>query len=382
MVVKRRRVGPLVVAGLGVVGLAGLALLEGGPSNAEGTLLVALIAFLAVGALVLWRAPGNRLGWVLSLIGLALLASAVAGALSDRGLVAGDAIGGALWFGWLVLTGFLFLWFPTGRVPSRLWRVVEWIGFLSALIAVSYVFSEQLCMEFADAGGCALWVTNPIGIPGVPNPEYGPLSGFSLLFQAGYILLALAAFVTRFVRSKGIERLQLKWFLYAALLLVGAIGLEEAMTSLPSWVNDSLFGVAVAGLPVGIGIGILKFRLYDIDRIVSRTVGYALVVAVLAGVYVGIAVWLPSRIPGEQSPVFVAGATLLTVGAFNPVRRRILRVVDRRFHRSRYDSEAVMTDFASHVREHVDIDRISTEWLEVVDSTMRPVSVGLWMRDE
>ncbi len=381
MVARGNGVSHLVVAGLGVVGLAGLAVLEGGPSDAEATLLVALIAFLAVGALVLWRAPGNRLGWVLSLIGLALLASAFAGALADRGLVAGDAIGGALWFGWLVLTGLLFLWFPTGRAPSRRWRVVEWIGFLAALVAVSYVFSERLCLEYADAGGCHVWVPNPIGIPGVPNPEYGPFSGFTLLFQAVFILLSLAAFVTRFIRSKGIERLQLKWFLYAALLLVGAVVFEETGTSMPGWVSDSLFGAAVAGLPVGIGIGILKFRLYDIDRIVSRTVGYALVVALLAGIYASIAVWLPSLIPVGESPVFVAGATLLTVAAFNPARRRVLRAVDKRFHRARYDSEAVMTDFASRVREHVDIDRISSEWLGVVDSTLRPVSVGLWMRD-
>ena len=127
-------------------------------------------------------------------------------------------------------------------------------------------------------------------------------------------------------------------------------------------------------------MAILKHRLYDIDRIISRTVGYALVAGLLALVYVSIAVWLPTTVTDAQSPIFVAGATLLAAALFNPLRKRVLRMVDRRFHRSRYDSEEVFANFASRLREQVDMDRLTDDWLGVVIKTMGPRTAGIWMR--
>jgi hypothetical protein len=194
-----------------------------------------------------------------------------------------------------------------------------------------------------------------------------------------FVLAAIAAIVARIVRSHDVERLQLKWFLLSAASFAVVVVAQEVL-SLPAGIDDIPFGLAVIFLPVSIGVAILKYRLYDIDRIISRTLGYSILVVILALFYVTFAVWIPSRLIGEQPPVFVAAATLAAAAAFNPLRRLVLRFVDRRFYRSRYDIEAVMSNFASHLREQVDMDRLASDWLRVVIRTMGPTSAGVWMR--
>ncbi len=346
----------------------------------DALLLMAAVVFVAVGVIVLARASGNRLGWVLSLIGLSLIGAGIAELLNQKGLVAGEAIGGTLWLSWFVLAGFLFLWFPTGRVPSRRWRFVEWIGFVGAAVSLSYLVAGEICLETNDDGICTNWARNPIGIPAIPNPEYGPLGGLNTAVLGVFIVASIGGIAYRFFRSRGVERLQLKWLLLSAVALF-AIALVQESVPMPLWLGGVLFGLGVVALPVSIGVAILKYRLYDIDRIISRTLGYGLVVVFLALVYVTIAVWLPTRVTGEQSPIFVAGATLLAAALFNPVRRRVIRAVDRRFHRSRYDPDRVMSDFAGRLREQVDMERLTSDWLGVVIRTMSPASAGVWMRE-
>lgn len=370
----------IVAGGLALLAvLGGVILIIDQPINSGSLLMLAALVFVGVGTLVVVRS-NNRIGWVVSLIGIALIGAGVTEFWTRRGYVAAGAIGGTLWFSWFVLAGFLLLWFPTGRVPSRHWRFVEGLGFLGIVVAVSYAFSAQVCTNSSDNGPCLTWVDNPIGISWVPNPEFGPLGGLNYAVLGGFVLLSLAAIVFRFVRSRGVERLQLKWMLTSGICLVALGFLEEAI-DLPLWVDDTLFAAGVAALPVSMGVAVLKYRLYDIDRIISRTLSYALVVVSLALVYITVAVWLPTRLTGEQSPIFVAGATLLAAALFNPLRRRIVHGIDRRFHRSRYDSDLVMSDFAGRLREQVDMDRLTSDWLGVVIRTMSPATAGVWMRE-
>lgn len=375
---RRRLIAPSVIAVLGAGGAIWQAV--EGWVGFDVLLLAAAVAFVAVGVTVLVKTPGNRLGWVLSLIGLALIGAGIAEMLNQRGIVAGEAIGGTLWFAWFVLAGFLFLWFPTGRVPNRHWRFVEWLGFVGVAVSLSYLVAGQMCRETNDEGICINWVRNSIGIPAIPNPEFGPLAGLNYALLGVFIVASIGAIAYRFIRSRGVERLQLKWLLLSAVALFAIASVQESVP-MPLWLDSALFGLGVVALPVSIGVAILKYRLYDIDRIISRTLGYGLVVAFLALVYVTIAVWLPTRLTGEQSPIFVAGATLLAAALFNPVRRRVIRAVDRRFHRSRYDSDLVMSDFARRLREQVDMERLTSDWLGVVIRTMSPASAGVWMRE-
>jgi len=375
---RRRLIAPSVIAVIGAAGAIWQA--AEGWVGFDALLLMAAVVFVAVGVIVLARASGNRLGWVLSLIGLSLIGAGIAELLNQKGLVAGEAIGGTLWLSWFVLAGFLFLWFPTGRVPSRRWRFVEWIGFYGVAVSLSYLVAGEICLETNDDGICTNWARNPIGIPAIPNPEYGPLGGLNYAVLGVFIFASIGAIAYRFFRSRGVERLQLKWLLLSAVALF-VMGLVSEWIALPLWLDDSIFGLGLTAVPVSIGVAILKFRLYDIDRIISRTLGYGLVVVFLALVYVTIAVWLPTRVTGEQSPIFVAGATLLAAALFNPVRRRVIRAVDRRFHRSRYNSDRVMSDFAGRLREQVDMERLTADWLGVVIRTMSPASAGVWMRD-
>jgi hypothetical protein len=369
----------IVVGIVWLLAIAGVVVLfQNTGISAQATFILAALIFVGVGTLIVLKV-GNRLGWVTCLIGLALIGAGFADIGSKQGYLALGAISGTLWFGFFVLACFLMLWFPTGRVPSPRWRFVQWIGYYPALVAVSYLFADELCLEANDVGGCELPVDNPMGIPGLPNPEYGAMSGVNFAFIAVFLFLSTASLVTRFVRSRGTERLQLKWFASAAVGLVVIETVSEWLP-LPTWFDDTLFSVTLAALPLSIGVAILRYRLFDIDRIISRTLGYALVVAILALLYAVVAIWIPSQIIGEQPPIFVAAATLAAAAAFNPLKRSILRTVDRRFHRSHYDTEVVMSNFAGRVRDQVDMDSLTNDWLGVVIRTMGPRTAGVWMR--
>ena len=192
-----------------------------------------MLLFLVLGDLILWKAAGNRIGWIFSAIGLMFLGAAIAGGLAAQGSLVFEAIGGALWLGWIVLIGTLVLWFPTGQVPSRRWLWLQWVGFgVLAVTFFTYIFTEQLCIDTSDSGGCAVWAANPIGIPGVPNPEFGWLGGplFALypVFMGGAVL----SLFMRYRKAGTIERLQLKWFLFACASFVAALGAEIVLEAL------------------------------------------------------------------------------------------------------------------------------------------------------
>jgi hypothetical protein len=369
-----------LVAHLALIVGSGLTLvavvLQGGPTETEPALLLSAVVSLVVGHLILVRADGHRVGWALMLIAVCLAGTAIAGGAADRGSFVADVIGGTTWFMLFVALGLLIYWYPTGRAVSPGWRWVGWLGGVAGLLALSYMLTEEICIE-GGGEACLVFAPNPIGIPGIPNSEY-ELWGIGFLLGLGFGAASVVTLVVRFFKARGVERLQLKWFVMACLVLVLGFFLSE-LDFMPEWFTYYSFGFLLLALPVAVGASILRYRLYEIDRIISRTVSYALVVGllglVLFGLVAGLGAWL-----GRENQLVVAVSTLAVAGLFNPVRRRVQGWVDRRFNRSRYDAERVMSEFVAGLRGRVDRDGVVEGWVGVVSETMQPTSVGVWVR--
>jgi hypothetical protein len=204
---------------------------------------------------------------------------------------------------------------------------------------------------------------------------------FFILMIASFVLSG-ASLVRRFVRSSGAERSQIKWValvgacVAAILTLLLVVAGLEAVDS--TWGELLLVGGVVA-IPAAVAIAVLRYRLYEIDRLVSRTVGYVVVLSVLTAVYVVGAVWLPTQLLGEQTPLFVAASTLTVAGLFGPLRKRVVVWVDRRFYRARYDADRVAEAFSSRLRDQIDLTDLTTDWVGVVTTTLRPTTIGVWV---
>lgn len=387
MVALRRRArrqsirpAPLLILMVGA-GCLGFILANSRFVELDSLLLISAVVFALVGAIILQRTDGNRVGWVVAATGLALFLAGFNAVLSGRGGLVADAIGSAIWLSWFVLVGFLMYWFPTGRPVTPRWRWLGWWGLALGLISLSYVVSDQLCLDEGQ-GGCEVWVDNPIGIAGVPNPEYGEFSGFGFAALLGFVLLAGVSLVVRFVRSRGIERLQLNWFVFAVVSIIVATVAQETIADLAPVtvvVFDLLWGLSIVALPIAIGVSVLKYRLYEIDRIVSRTVTYLLVLGLLAAAYLGGFLLLTQVFPSDNDLV-VAATTLGVAALFNPARNRIRRAVDRRFNRSRFNTQKVMDDFSGSLQGNVDSEGLVDGWLGVVSETMQPSTVAVWIR--
>jgi hypothetical protein len=222
-------------------------------------------------------------------------------------------------------------------------------------------------------------IANPIGVAAVGNLEESPVISALILLLTVLAAVAIGSLVLRFRRSRGEERQQLKWFTYSAAL----VPLSVLGDALPAVVGDLLFDVPIVFLPVAAGIAILRYRLYDIDRLINRTLVYGLLTALLGGVYVGAVLVLGQvfgGVTGDPPNWVVAGATLAVAALFQPARRRIQAVVDRRFNRRKYDAAETIDAFGARLRDQVDLDTLSTELLAVVDQTMQPTRILLWLR--
>ena len=344
-------------------------------------LLLAFTAFMGVGALIVANRPGNAIGWVFSAIALL----AVTGALAEEyagyavrtrpGLLPGGVLAG--WYaGWawyptvtlaLVFTPLLF---PDGRPPSPRWRLVAWLAGAGTALFVALA-AVQPTIELDDGHV----VDNPIGVAAVGDPE----TGFLNITLGLLVVAAVVSLVVRFRRSRGEERLQLKWFTYAAAVLpVILLG-----DYLPDAVSNLLFAVGISLLPVAAGLAVLRYRLYEIDRLINRTLVYGLVTVLLAGVYAGLVLVLGQLSGGVASDPpswVVAGATLAVAALFQPARQRVQRLVDRHFNRARYDAVRTVEGFSARLRDQVDLDTLAAELLAVVDQTVQPTRASLWLR--
>jgi hypothetical protein len=366
--------------------------------------LYTLLFFLpyAIPGLILQiRRPDNSIGRLLIGIGWAC-ALATLRVEGDRlALTQGTApvvsrlVAWGTGFGWPAALALLFMMtliFPSGHLPNR-------HRYLSVTAIVLAVFSVLLValaptIEVAHVLGDTVTLLNPLSL--YPSSSFwavGPSEGALFTINLALLGAGVVLIVARYMRARGTERLQLRWLTSAVIVAsVGTVvgfaiasvtgnAAGDPRTSGPgllvAWLPAIL---GIVAIPVAIALAVLRYHLYDIDTVISRTVGYSLVLLALGAVYLAGAVWLPTRLVGHQPPLAVAGATLAVAALFNPLRARILHRVDRRFDRSRYSSELVAANFSDRVRDEIDPDQLRDDLVEVVSDTMHPSTLGVWVK--
>ena len=353
-----------------------------GGSGLNGSVGIVFIgAFATVGALLAWKRPRNPLGWLLSAIGLVYAVAGFGAFLAHfpRTLPLAD------WLGFLYVLGFglcvfVVLLFPTGQLPSRRWRPVAWTA--GAGLA-GWVLGNAFAPTLITADQP---VPNPVGVTGAPGKLFTvmALGGAGLIAATG--LAAVASLAFRYRQAGTAERAQLKWLLYAAAVIVVAwlavVPIEAIMgpSDAASNLQNALSSGAVALVPVAIGIAVLRYRLYDIDRVISRTVAYAIVTGLLVGIYAGL-VLLATQVLRLHAPVAVAAATLVAAALFTPVRRRVQQRVDRRFNRVRYDGDRMVEEFAAGLKDAVDLETVRADLAGVVNQALEPAHVSVWVNE-
>jgi hypothetical protein len=351
------------------------------------------VFYPTVGAIVASRRPENPVGWLLCLYGLVISIGyfcaeyAIYALLAQPdSLPAGEAMAWIVSWVLPILNGlqvFYILLFPTGRLPSRRWR---WLGWLTVIFVVVGVVLA------AFSSGALLGILgpiqNPLGIEGFSSIYYK-----AVLFTMASLLTlaaALAVFI-RLRRAIGVERQQIKWFAYAAAAYASAGILAYIIPRVidtPLWferVGFALNIVFIPAIPIAIGIAILRYRLYDIDILINRTLVYGSLTATLVALYFGGIVVLQRifvLLTGEQSTLAVVASTLVIAALFTPLRRRIQSFIDRRFYRRKYDARKTLDAFSAQLRNETDLDALSDDLVGVVRETMQPAHVSLWLRPD
>lgn len=349
-------------------------------------LLAGFGAFAVVGALLVAKRPANLIGWIMSVVGLMVALFPVGDAyaayvMTTRGQPGALAVVGAWvqsWYWYLLLSLaliYLPMLFPDGRLPSRRWLPVAVVAGIGTLGAVFLgMLTDTLSGQNVDYR-----IENPIGVEGLAHVEDLPVfAALGVLLAVG-TLGAVASVVVRYRRSQGIERQQLKWFLYAA----APIMTIPVLDFVPGIIGGLVFGVVLVGIPSAIGIAVLRYRFYDIDRVINRTLVYVILTVTLIAVYVGSIVLLQyvfRTLTGSESQLAVVASTLAIAALFSPLRRRIQGFIDRRFYRKKYDAAKTLAVFSDKLRNETDLDALSTELLAVVRNTMHPEHVSLWLK--
>ncbi|HEY6635221.1 MAG TPA: hypothetical protein VI141_06370 [Acidimicrobiia bacterium] len=332
----------------------------------EGSLLerhplsFAALFFIWVGGLIVYRI-GHRIGWVTAAVGLMFAANSFLDEIPVGPLT--DQLQLTAWTSALFFTGLLVFWFPTGHAISPRWMWVSWIAGSAQALALIWTFVYG------------------------PEAEVSPgqeVAAVGFLIVAWFIVIAVLSLVVRYFRASGIVRQQIKWFSFAVIAVqLLNLGWETMETWLPvsQTVWDVALALALMAVPISIGVAILRFRLYEIDRLVSRTVTYVVVVGLLGAGFATL-VWLPLMLglSPANPPVLTAVSTLAVAALFNPVRKRVQRRVDRRFNRSHYDAVVIAERFADGLRDQHDGDEIVAGLIAVVSTTLSPASVGAWTR--
>ncbi|MFL6022948.1 MAG: hypothetical protein ACJ72O_06375 [Marmoricola sp.] len=352
------------------------------------------LSFASVGIVVSLRQPANRIGWVCLAIGLLL--SIDAGSYGSFGRNTGSAplpgAGFATWLGdwiWLPAIGsvgtFLLLLFPDGRLPSRRWRAVAWTS--AGVIALAVLAEAFQPGMLSSAPG----VANPYAVEAAKYIP-GRLPGGANVFLAPCFAAAAASLVLRFRRATGRQRLQIKWFATAAALLAllfafaGVANLVaellDAGRPLTLRLLEDAVSASAAGLPLAIGIAVLRHDLYEIDVVINRTLVYGALTGTLAATYLGSVLLLQlvlSRFTAGSS-LAIAASTLAVAALFGPARTRIQAVVDRRFFRNKYDAHQTLERFGTRLRDQVDLSDIGSDLIAVVTETVQPSHLSLWLR--
>jgi hypothetical protein len=348
--------------------------------------LLGAVIVATVGSVLASRRPRHPVGWLMLAFGLSLSAAGSAVAYTNYGVArAGAAPAAALVALYvpativiaIVCNGFILLLTPTGALPSPRWR---WWAGVTAATPVALLLVVTLAPR-------------PIGRPveAVDSPlDLGALDGALLVaYQAAFavtiiaVVVAAASLVVRFRRARGIERQQLRWVALATVVVVFLSLVNLATLAIGAYdLAPAVGGLNPPILSAGIGAAILRYRLYDLDRIISRTLAYGLLTVLLGGGYAG-AVLALGQLFGvrDRTPSWaVAGATMAAAALFQPARRRIQQAVDRRFNRRKYNAEQTIQAFSTRLREQIDLDALSAELLAVVDQTVEPTRVSFWLR--
>jgi hypothetical protein len=296
----------------------------------------------------------------------------------------------SLWV-WILMFGFivyLLLLFPNGRLPSSRWRPFAWLSAALTLMAVILmaISPDAVLDTLGSSDNGRISLLNPLGVEGLPN-LYRPVQ--TLVLAMG--LAAAASVVVGRRGARGVERQQIKWLLYAgAIFFVGNVLKNTVFSPLGDvswglWVGYLLVGIGGLGGPIAIGIAILRYRLYEIDTLINRTLVYGALTAILAALYFGGIVVLQRvfvALTGEQSTLAVVASTLVIAALFNPLRRRVQAFVDRRFYRRKYDAAKTLEAFSAKLRDETDLDALSDDLVGVVRETMQPAHVSLWLRPD
>jgi len=358
------------------------------------------LAFPLVGTLIASRRPQNPIGWICLAVGIFWMLAIMSGSYAMYGLLVArpgsvpfPAAIGSLgeWLapatGGLIGT-YLILLFPDGRLPSRRWRPLAWLsGAVIVLMSVGSALTPGGLTDL-ELG------RNPFGLEG--HPWVGDVTQGVTLLLPLCILASALSLVLRFVRSRGEEREQIKWLAFAALILglgfssfviPGIIVPDDTGGANPLWENllEDAVTLSFAGIPVAIGFAVLKYRLYDIDLLINRTLVYGPLTAMLVVVYFGGIVVLQRffvALTGQKSTLAVVASTLLIAALFNPLRRRVQAFIDRRFYRRKYDARKTLEAFSAKLRDETDLETLNNELVGVVRETMQPAHVSLWLRPD
>ena len=356
----------------------------------QGTILSAgpvvpiVVIYAAVGVIVARRQPRNPIGWLLIAFILVFLLSSIFGnyavlyyRLGHHGLPLAQVavLLQPSWAPALLLFPVVILLFPDGRLTSRRWRWVLRAYVVAGVLASAAVYSPAV----TAVAGHDVRLDSFGDVVSSGKSHSGPLAAAEVLGLA-LILVIWLSFVGHQVlswrRARGDERQQLKWLATGAAVTVVVVALSFGVSS--TSVSGEILGIGLAALPVGIGVGILKYRLYEIDRIISRTLAYAIVTGLLVGLYAGL-VLLATQVLRFHGTVAVAAATLAAAALFSPLRRRVQHAVDRRFNRARYDADEAVAAFAGRLKDAVDLDSVRDDLTGVVTQTLEPAYLSVWV---
>jgi hypothetical protein len=358
------------------------------------------LGYSVIGAIIASRLPNHPIGWICCAIGVMAALTSFCGEYAAYALLAHSEpiLGGKvmLWLGlwaWILFFGlieFLLFLFPNGRLPSKRWRPLAWLSAaLTLMAAVLMAISPNAVLDtLGPSGKGRLSFVNPFGVEGLPN-LYLPVQTLVLLLGG----VAAASVVVGRRRARGVERQQIKWLLYAgAIFFLGNVLKNTVFSPLGElswglWVGYLLVGIGGLGGPIAIGIAILRYRLYEIDTLINRTLVYgalsaSLVVVYFGGVAATGAIFRALTGQERQPQLAVVVSTLVIAALFNPLRRRIQAFIDRRFYRRKYDAAKTLEAFSAKLRDETDLDALSDDLVGVVRETMQPAHVSLWLRPE
>src|SRR5215218_1849361 len=386
----------LTLVGLGATGWLDVLLRRTGypeltqlVGTGNATTVVAAVGAATVGALVAGRRPGHRVGWLLVALGLSVAVSGFTFSYTRYGLVArpgalpaatwlaGIANGGVMLY--LSCTGFILLLSPTGTLPSPRWR--WWARITAAGLVAAFLTAvlhpRPLYPEYPG-------IRNPLGIGALEHGVGAAIFPVGALLILAGLPVGTVSLLLRFRRARGLERLQLRWLAVGAAL--AAVALVVSLTALVVEESDGVvfqaaLGLCVMVLPLANGAAILRYRLYDLDRIITRTLAYGLLTVLFGAGYAAVVLGL-GQLLGRDSSLVVAAATLAVAAVFQPARRRVQALVDRRFNRRRHDAAHTIAAFSARLRDQVDLTTLTGELLAVVDQTMQPTRASLWLRPQ